>query len=181
MRQCKAPSPSDTLPVMRTAALDLPLPDLPATAALAAALAPALGRGDVVTLTGDLGTGKTTLVRFLLQSLYGTPVEVPSPTFTLLQTYPLPSGLTVWHFDLYRLGQPEDVLELGWEEALATGLALVEWPDRLGPLLPACLLDIRLTFAEAANAADWFRTARLIGSGAWVDRLTSLDFGLLPT
>ena len=91
---------------------------------------------DVVGLQGDLGAGKTTLARAILRAAAGDPgLIVPSPTFTLVEVYDTPRG-SFWHFDLYRLETPEQVFELGWEEALADGIALVEWPERLGALLP---------------------------------------------
>src|SRR5262245_32695735 len=91
---------------------------------------------DVVALQGGLGVGKTTLARAILRAATGDPgLIVPSPTFTLVEVYETPLG-PFWHFDLYRLEAPQQVLELGWEEARADGVALVEWAERLGPLLP---------------------------------------------
>jgi len=118
---------------------------------LAAALAP----GDVVALAGDIGAGKTTFARALIGAFAAeagqAPPEVPSPTFTLVQTYDFPRA-TLWHFDLYRIERPEDALELGIEEAFGEGIALIEWPERLGPLLPARRIEVRLAFARAAEA-----------------------------
>jgi tRNA threonylcarbamoyladenosine biosynthesis protein TsaE len=112
------------------------LPDERATDELGATLAARLRVGDVVGLKGELGAGKTTLARAILRAAAEDPrLIVPSPTFTLVEVYETPRG-SFWHFDLYRLEAPEQVFELGWEEALAEGIALVEWPDRLGPLLP---------------------------------------------
>ena len=115
--------------------LDLNLPDEAATSALGRSLATVCRPGDLIALTGDLGAGKSTLARALIRELAGAEIDVPSPTFTLVQTYETPR-LPVWHFDLYRLETPEQVFELGWEEALAEGISIVEWPERLGPLLP---------------------------------------------
>ena len=151
-------------------ALTLQLADLSSTASLATALAPHLEPGDVVTLTGTLGAGKTTFARLLIAALAGRPVEVPSPTFTLVQTYDLPVG-TVWHFDLYRLGTADEVLELDWDDAVTEGIVLVEWPDRLGPLTPVHRLDIDLRFGD--QSADC-RLAVLTGHGRWTERLTGL-------
>jgi len=106
----------------------LALPDLGATAALGAAIAGLLRPGDLVALKGDLGAGKTTLARAILAAL-AVDEKVPSPTFTLVQTYETPS-LTVSHFDLYRLKRPSELEELGLDEALERGAALVEWPER---------------------------------------------------
>src|SRR3546814_8746907 len=115
--------------------------------------------GDAILLRGDLGAGKTTFARAFIRAraaMGGDSVDdVPSPTFTLVQTYRMPAG-DVWHFDLYRLARPEDVYELGVEEALAEGIVLIEWPDRKGSLLPAARLDIVLGFGAAEDA----RTAR---------------------
>lgn len=117
-------------------AFSMPLADQAATEQLGATLAARLKPGDVVALKGDLGAGKTTLARAIIRAAAGDPdLIVPSPTFTLVETYATPVG-TYWHFDLYRLETPEQVFELGWEEALAEGIVLLEWPERLGALLP---------------------------------------------
>jgi tRNA threonylcarbamoyladenosine biosynthesis protein TsaE len=117
-------------------AFSMSLADEAATEQLGAGLAARLKPGDVVGLKGDLGTGKTTLARAIIRAAMNDPDQiVPSPTFTLVETYDTPLG-PYWHFDLYRLETPEQVYELGWEEALAGGIVLLEWPERLGPLLP---------------------------------------------
>lgn len=109
----------------------------------------------MVALAGELGAGKTTFARALIAAFAAeagqTPPEVPSPTFTLVQIYEFPRA-TLWHFDLYRIERPEDALELGIEEALADGIALIEWPERLGTLLPARRIDVRLAFGDAPDA-----------------------------
>lgn len=126
-----------------------------ATAALAHTLAGVLAPGDVVALSGDLGAGKTTFARALIAAFAAEagqpPPEVPSPTFTLVQIYEFPRA-TLWHFDLYRIERPEDALELGIEEALAEGIAVIEWPERLGPLLPGRHIEVRIAFADAPDA-----------------------------
>ena len=120
----------------KMSAFSMPLPNEAATETLGATLALRLKAGDVVGLTGDLGAGKTTLARAIIRAAADDPdLIVPSPTFTLVEVYETPRG-TYWHFDLYRLEAPEQVYELGWEEARAEGIVLIEWPDRLGPLLP---------------------------------------------
>src|SRR5882757_4793986 len=125
-------------------AFSMSLADETATEQLGATLAARLHPGDVVGLQGELGSGKTTLARAILRAAAGDPdLIVPSPTFTLAEVYETPRGL-FWHFDLYRLEAPEQVFELGWEEALADGVALVEWADRLGPLLPGERLTVTL-------------------------------------
>jgi len=112
------------------------LPDERATDQLGATLAARLRIGDVVGLKGELGAGKTTLARAILRAAAeDARLIVPSPTFTLVEVYDTPRG-SFWHFDLYRLETPEQVIELGWEEALAEGISIIEWPERLGPLLP---------------------------------------------
>lgn len=164
------PSAQDARPV---GARRLMLPDPAATRALGARLGALLRPGDCVALSGDLGAGKSELARAAIRARLGDPrLEVPSPTFTLVQTYEA-ADLEIWHVDLYRLERPEDVLELGVEEALAEAALLVEWPDRLGPDLPAARLDLRLE----AGPGDG-RTA-LIGdpAGAWADRLETLAPG----
>jgi tRNA threonylcarbamoyladenosine biosynthesis protein TsaE len=159
-----------TAPHSRSLELNLDLPDVAATAALAQAVSGHARRGDVVALFGDLGTGKTTFARAFIDALSHGPVEtVPSPTFTLVQVYeraPAP----VWHFDLYRLEQPEEVYELGFEDALAQGICLIEWPERLGPLLPRDRLDVGLAFATNPDA----RRAELRGHGTWAARCGDL-------
>lgn len=128
--------------------LTLSLPDADATAALGARLATLLRPGDMVALEGTLGAGKTHLARALIQARQiaagGVAEDVPSPSYTLVQTYA--AGPTdVWHADLYRLTSPEDLTELGLEDALAAGaICLVEWPDRMGPHLPERRITLRL-------------------------------------
>lgn len=137
------------------------------TAEAARTLAQKLRSGDVVFLEGDLGTGKTVFARALIRALTGNPAtEVPSPTFTLLQTYETAAG-TLWHFDLYRLEDAEEVYELGWEEALAEGIALIEWPQRLGALAPAARLTVSLRpLSDNPNQ----REITLIPHGHWAER-----------
>ena len=143
--------------------ITLVLSDLAATEALAARVAGLLRGGDAVLLEGPLGAGKSALARALLRALLADPaLEVPSPSYTLVQTYDSPIG-PVQHFDLWRLEGPAAVLELGWEEA---GVALVEWPDRLGGLRPADALSI-----ELRHAPDDARHATLSG---WPGRLEQL-------
>jgi tRNA threonylcarbamoyladenosine biosynthesis protein TsaE len=144
----------------------LELPDLSATHALAARLAALLRAGDAVLLEGPLGAGKSELARAVLRAAAGDPaLEVPSPTFTLVQSYDLPAG-PAHHFDLYRLDGPAGLDELGWDEA-REGIVLVEWPDRLGALAPPEALRIALAPMEAEDA----RRAQLSG---WDARLGAL-------
>jgi tRNA threonylcarbamoyladenosine biosynthesis protein TsaE len=145
------------------------LPDEEATARLAAELAAIVRSGDVIALWGDLGTGKTTFARAFIRSRGRPDEEVPSPTFTLVQIYEPGRGYsgTVFHFDLFRIESPEEVWELGLEEAFAEGISLIEWPDRLGALLPASRLDVRLSFCNAAVARE---VVISVGAG-WPERL----------
>ncbi|MFO1058388.1 MAG: tRNA (adenosine(37)-N6)-threonylcarbamoyltransferase complex ATPase subunit type 1 TsaE [Dongiaceae bacterium] len=154
-----------------TYVIEVALADEAATARLAQALAAIARPGDFIALRGDLGAGKTSLARAFIVALAGRPEEVPSPTFTLAQSYETPAG-TVWHLDLYRIDDPSELVELGLEDALAGSVTLVEWPDRLGRLLPAERLDVTLEFADQAGGEG--RRARLTGHGAWAGRLVGL-------
>jgi tRNA threonylcarbamoyladenosine biosynthesis protein TsaE len=147
---------------MTARTLSLELAGELATAALGARIGAVARAGDVVALMGDLGAGKTTLARGLIQSRIG-PQDVPSPTFTLVQTYD-GAGLPIWHFDLYRLNDPREARELGLEEAV-DGLCLIEWPDRLGRDLPRARLEVRLDFSGQG------RIARLVDFADWSTRL----------
>lgn len=150
--------------------MDLPLADLAATGRLAAAIAAIARAGDVIALWGDLGAGKTEFARAFIRARPGGDRvgEVPSPTFTLVQTYDL--APPVWHFDLYRLRSADEALELGFEEALAVAISLIEWPERLGAALPGDRLDVRF----AAGARDDARMARIEPHGGWVARCAKL-------
>ncbi|MDP3737266.1 MAG: tRNA (adenosine(37)-N6)-threonylcarbamoyltransferase complex ATPase subunit type 1 TsaE [Hyphomonadaceae bacterium] len=143
--------------------LTLDLPDEADTAALGARIGRASRRGDVVALMGDLGAGKTTLARGLIRYMTGPDTEAPSPTFTLVQTYASPI-LAVWHFDLYRLNDSREARELGLDEAV-DGLAVIEWPERLGRDLPHARLEVRLSFAGEG------RIARLVDLADWSGRI----------
>ncbi len=147
----------------------LELPDEAATERLGHRLAQAVRPGDVIALGGDLGSGKTTLARAFIRALTDAEEEVPSPTFTLVQSYDCPLG-PIWHFDLYRLDKPEDALELGIEDAFADGISLIEWPERLGPWLPADHLSVRLEAGHRPTA----RRARLDGGSPWSQRLREM-------
>jgi tRNA threonylcarbamoyladenosine biosynthesis protein TsaE len=119
-----------------------------AMAALGAGIASRLRAGDAVLLFGPLGAGKSTLARGLVRALVGADAEVPSPTFTLVQYYASPT-LRLAHLDLYRLKSPEEVFEIGLEEAMAEGAVVIEWPERLGGALPIDRLDIVISMHPA--------------------------------
>jgi tRNA threonylcarbamoyladenosine biosynthesis protein TsaE len=147
----------------------IPLPDEAATIALGAAIAPLLRRGDVVYLTGELGMGKSTLARGLIRALTAPDQDVPSPTFTLIQSYETPE-FELLHLDLYRLENPEETLELGLDEALRDGVLLIEWPDRLGHLGFDARLDIGLEQIDNTNSPQGGgRIARLTPQGKFRD------------
>ncbi len=148
------------------------LPDEAATARLAQRLGPLLRPGDLLALRGDLGAGKTALSRALIRGVTVADAEVPSPTFTLVQIYDTAIG-PLWHFDLYRLSGPDEVIELGWDDARAEAVCLVEWPDRLGPLLPADRIEL-----ELAHDGPDARRATLTGHGAPAARLAAADWTL---
>lgn len=114
------------------------------TLALGAKVIAQLSAGQTVCLTGGLGAGKTTLVRGMIQSILKD-IEVPSPTYTLVQTYDMPD-FELWHCDMYRLARPEDGYELGLMDAFDEALCLIEWPDKLGSLIPEDALSIDIQF-----------------------------------
>ena len=123
------------------------------TARFAADLGQRLGPGDVLLLEGDVGAGKTHFARALIRALQEHPEDVPSPTFTLVQTYDTRRG-EVWHADLYRLSGAQEIEELGLAEAFTTAICLVEWPDRLGPLTPAAALMLQFRQGSAEDARN---------------------------
>lgn len=142
---------------------DLRLEDEVATARLGAALARVIGPGEAICLTGPLGAGKSTLARALIRARTTPDEDVPSPTFTLVQFYE-GDGITLAHFDLYRLTSPDEAYEIGLDEALEDGAAIIEWPQRMEGRLPPHRLDIDIELDGAA------RRARLTPHGAWEGR-----------
>ena len=158
--------PALTTQPLATATIRLSGPE--AAEALGARIARCLAPGDAILLWGDLGAGKSTLARGLIRAATGDPsLDVPSPTFTIVQTYDAP-GMTVWHFDLYRLDGPEDLQEIGMEEA-DDGVAVIEWPERLGDRLAADRLDIALEISPEG------RIARISAWGpSWRDRFDDI-------
>ncbi|WP_334174418.1 tRNA (adenosine(37)-N6)-threonylcarbamoyltransferase complex ATPase subunit type 1 TsaE [Pseudoxanthobacter sp.] len=152
----------------RPASLDMRLADEADTVALAEDLAAILRPGDVVALSGDLGAGKTTLARALLRALADDDgLEVPSPTYTLIQPYDLPR-LKVAHLDLYRLADEEEMDELGFDDLIAEGAVLVEWPERAGDRLPRSTLWLELLPEPGGGAR---RAVLTVDGGGWASRL----------
>jgi tRNA threonylcarbamoyl adenosine modification protein YjeE len=146
------------------ASFNVTLPDEPATARFAVDIAAALEPGDLVTLSGDLGAGKTAFARTLIRHLAADEtIEVPSPTFTLIQSYELPRFPLV-HADFYRLSGAAELAELGFDDLPERTVVLLEWPDRAAGFLPADRLDI--TFTLAPQLGPEGRNARVIGYGA---------------
>ena len=160
------------------------LPDADATTRLGEAIAPLLAPGEAVLLYGPLGMGKSTLARGLIRALTRPDEDVPSPTFTLVQFYE--SDPTIAHFDLYRLSRPEEAFEIGLDEALDEGCALIEWPERLGDDPGRMLGPDRLTIeiSEPASQAAALReggdrglsgrVATVSGAGSWEAKLKEL-------
>ena len=142
--------------------VEVALPDDAATARLGAAVAGLLREGGSVLLWGDLGAGKSTLARGLVRALTRPEEDVPSPTFTLMQQYDARPFLT--HFDLYRLADERETIEVGLDEALDEGAIVVEWPQRMGDRLPPDRLDIELEILAEG------RRARLVPHGAFIGR-----------
>jgi tRNA threonylcarbamoyladenosine biosynthesis protein TsaE len=145
------------------------------TEALGRRIAGALRPGDTVALCGGLGAGKTALAcsivrRFLPQE------EVPSPTFTLVQTYDTPR-FAIWHVDLYRVKDKRELRELGLDDALDEGVLLIEWPERMAELLPRDRLDVMLEMKDDASE----RTAKIIARGSWVARIEQLKQDCRPS
>ena len=137
-----------------TPPMQLYLPSEDATARLARRMAPLLGAGDTLALSGPIGAGKSFFARALIRArlnAVGRDEDIPSPTFTLVQTYDA-GDLEIWHSDLYRLTHPDEVLELGLEDAFDTALCLVEWPDRMGNALPETALHLDFAAGDSDDA-----------------------------
>jgi tRNA threonylcarbamoyladenosine biosynthesis protein TsaE len=157
------------------APITVELADERATADLAQRIAGLARAGDVLALSGGLGTGKTVFARAFIDARAGTAQEVPSPTFTLVQAYDVPgrpagAGVTVYHFDLFRIDDPAEVRELGMDDAFAEGISLIEWPERLNGALPDDRLEI--TFIQGPTPDS--RVARLLPRGSWRQRVAAV-------
>lgn len=143
------------------------------TAALARKIAALLRPGDVLLLEGEIGAGKTHFARSLIQSLLSTPEDIPSPTFTLVQTYDGPD-CEIWHADLYRLTSPDEVVELGLTDAFEDSICLVEWPDRLADLRPATALTLAFSMHSEQGRRDLVLSSE---SKRWVPLMESISHG----
>ena len=155
--------------------IGIDLADADATTALGRAVAPRLEPGEAVLLYGPLGMGKSTLARGLIRALAGEDEDVPSPTFTLVQFYDSHAperGPPIAHFDLYRLTRPEEAFEIGLDEALDVGAALIEWPERLGDDPARALGPDRLTITLEERGEG--RHATVSGAGAWAEKIADL-------
>lgn len=142
------------------------------TTRLAQRIGANVGPGDCLLLEGPVGVGKTHFARHLIWSLMRSPEDVPSPTFTLVQTYSTSAG-ELWHADLYRLTSLDELEELGLAEAFENDICLVEWPDLLGPLTPAKALTLRF---ESDPLSEESRQITLDASaGRWAPLLRQLD------
>lgn len=147
--------------------LKITLKTLKDTQKLGSVLGNVLTSGDIVRLQGSLGAGKTELARALIQDICG-PVEVPSPTFTLVETYEGPH-FPIWHFDLYRLNTPEEIWELGFEDAIEGGVCLIEWPQKAGNLVPPEALTVEM-IVDGGN-----RTVAFAGNDKWHQQLVMIE------
>ena len=137
-------------------------------AAFAAQIAPLVRAGDTLLLSGEIGAGKSAFARGLIRAKLGRMEDVPSPTFTLVQTYDTDAG-EIWHCDLYRLTHPDEALELGLDEAFESAICLIEWPDRLGDAAPTTALHLAFTAGPSAHHIT------ISGGPEWQIRLKALD------
>jgi len=153
---------------MTFAPLTLSLPDEAATTRFGRQLAHVLRIGDTLLLEGDVGAGKSHLARAIIHELMDVPEDVPSPTFTLVQTYDTSVG-TIWHADLYRLADASEVEELGLNEAFSSAICLIEWPDRLHAA-PTDALHVSLT-----TDGDGRRVTLHATDTSWAARLTEIS------
>ena len=153
--------------------LIMPLDSLGATAALASRLAGLAQAGDIIGLAGELGAGKTAFARAFIHARLGE-VEVPSPTFTLVQIYEN-GGAPIWHFDLYRLRDSGEIYELGIEEAFDSAICLIEWPEKMAGNAPEDWLELRLNPGGDENSRRAALTPHGAGAERLLQRLTAPD------
>lgn len=155
--------------------VDIEVHDEMGTARVARAVARAAVSGDVIALHGDLGSGKTAFARAFIRELTTADEEVPSPTFTLVQTYAA-DGAELFHFDFYRIEDADEAWEIGIEEAFDGGISLIEWPERIAAFLPADRLDVSLECPSGGE--ETVRHITLAGGPGWADRLAGLENSL---
>ena len=141
------------------------LPTASDTDALGRSLSSVARAGDCVLLSGQIGAGKSALARAFIRARLGEGTEVPSPTFTLVQTYDDPTGPEIWHADLYRLGDPQEAVELGLIDAFETAICLIEWPELIADLAPDDSLKIALSVTSSAHEAH------ISYGSTWADRI----------
>ena len=151
----------------------LELPDLAATEHLGALLADELAVGDVISLSGPLGAGKSALARAIILSASPNETDIPSPTFSLVQTYELADKTPLWHLDLYRIESPEDAMQLGLDDAFVDAVCLIEWPDRIKKCLPNNTLSIHLNLANGDKSYG-VRFADITAPPQWSGRLQEI-------
>lgn len=142
------------------------LANLKQTEILAARIAKIVVLGDVITLSGNLGAGKTSFAQYFIKSLTNEEIEVTSPTFNLLHLYKTLT-LEIWHFDLYRLKNRDEIYELGIESAFNQGVSIIEWPEIIQTILPKDRLELNLAFSFKDEA----RILTLQGYGRWASLL----------
>ena len=142
------------------------LANLEQTQIIASKLAKIVSPNDVITLSGNLGAGKTTFIQYFIKNLSTEEIEITSPTFNLLHIYKL-LNLEIWHFDLYRLKTPDEVYELGIESAFVQGLSIIEWPEIIQDILPKDRLELNLSFSFKDDA----RILTMKGCGRWASIL----------
>ncbi len=156
--------------------LQLELPNLSATQRLGALLAVGLAPGDIISLSGPLGAGKSALARAIISSANQNETDIPSPTFTLVQTYELTDGTPLWHLDLYRIESAMDAMQLGLDDAFIEAVCLIEWPDRLKKFLPKTALSVHLrqTYDDDIDNDVDVRFADITAPPHWADRLQAI-------
>lgn len=144
------------------------LPDEKAATRFAKLCAGHLNAGDTVLLSGPIGAGKSHFARAVIRAKVGAKTEVPSPTFTLVQSY-ADGAIEIWHADLYRVSDSSELTELGLFDAMGSALCLIEWPDRLGDIPSGCI-----TIDLSMNGEG--RTAHISGASALLTRALQLAF-----
>ena len=132
--------------------------------------------GVVFSLSGKLGSGKTTLARAIIRNACNNVGDIPSPTFNLVQSYEVVAGFEIWHLDLYRIESPEDAMQLGLDDAFVDAVCLIEWPDRLEKFLPKSALSVHLCQADGDDLDDavGIRFAKITAPPRWADRLKAI-------